>query len=95
MSITVHSTDTIALIVGSTRVGVAHRRLPADRDEVIHSLLVNRHPNFVCRVTADEGAIGLIHLARFRNVNKLAPVISQIIAVLLPATLKRVFAESA
>lgn len=37
--------------------------------------LVRQYPNYVCRVTADEGAIGLTHLADFQDVDKPTPVI--------------------
>ncbi|MGM9426300.1 EcoAI/FtnUII family type I restriction enzme subunit R [Hydrogenophaga sp. MI9] len=37
--------------------------------------LVQRYPDYVCRVTADEGAIGLTHLANFQDVDKPTPVI--------------------
>ncbi|MEY6433510.1 DEAD/DEAH box helicase family protein [Thioalkalicoccus limnaeus] len=47
------------------------------RQELIHlnSDLVKQYPDFVARVTADEGAIGLTHLAHFQDVDKPAPVI--------------------
>lgn len=41
----------------------------------LNSDLVKQYPDYVCRVTADEGAIGLTHLAHFQDVDKLAPVI--------------------
>ncbi|MBS0365112.1 MAG: DEAD/DEAH box helicase family protein [Proteobacteria bacterium] len=41
----------------------------------LNSDLVRDYPNYVCRVTADEGAIGLGHLADFQDVDKPAPVI--------------------
>lgn len=41
----------------------------------LNSDLVQRYPDYVCRVTADEGAIGLTHLAHFQDVDKPAPVI--------------------
>jgi type I restriction enzyme, R subunit len=37
--------------------------------------LVKQHPDYVCRVTADEGAIGLTHLSHFQDVDKSTPVI--------------------
>jgi type I restriction enzyme, R subunit len=37
--------------------------------------LVKQYPDYVCRVTADEGAIGLTHLAHFQDVDKPTPVI--------------------
>jgi type I restriction enzyme R subunit len=37
--------------------------------------LVKQYPNYVCRVTADEGGIGLAHLADFQDVDKTTPVI--------------------
>lgn len=37
--------------------------------------LVKQYPNYVCRVTADEAAIGLAHLANFQDVDKPTPVI--------------------
>jgi type I restriction enzyme R subunit len=37
--------------------------------------LVAQYPDYVCRVTADEGAIGLGHLAHFQDVEKASPVI--------------------
>lgn len=41
----------------------------------LNSDLVKQYPDYVCRVTADEGAIGLTHLAHFQDVDKLTPVI--------------------
>ncbi|MCM8627638.1 EcoAI/FtnUII family type I restriction enzme subunit R [Accumulibacter sp.] len=41
----------------------------------LNSNLVKQYPDYVCRVTADEGAIGLSHLAHFQDVDKPAPVI--------------------
>ena len=37
--------------------------------------LVQQHPDYVCRVTADEGDIGRGHLGRFQDVEQHAPVI--------------------
>jgi type I restriction enzyme R subunit len=37
--------------------------------------LMVRHPDYVCRVTADEGDIGRGHLGRFQDVETQAPVI--------------------
>jgi len=37
--------------------------------------LVKTHPNYVCRVTADEADIGRGHLSRFQDVEEPAPVI--------------------
>ncbi len=37
--------------------------------------LVRQHPDYVCRVTADEGEIGRGHLGRFQDVEKTTPVI--------------------
>jgi type I restriction enzyme R subunit len=37
--------------------------------------LVRAYPDFVCRVTADEGDIGLAHLGKFQDVDKPTPVI--------------------
>ena len=47
------------------------------RQELINlnSDLVRQYPNYVCRVTADEGDIGLAHLADFQDVDKTTPVI--------------------
>ncbi len=47
------------------------------RQELIHlnSDLVRQYPDYVCRVTADEGAIGLTHLSHFQDVDKPTPVI--------------------
>jgi type I restriction enzyme R subunit len=47
------------------------------RQELINlnSDLVKQYPDYVCRVTADEGSIGLTHLAHFQDVDKPAPVI--------------------
>jgi type I restriction enzyme, R subunit len=47
------------------------------RQELINlnSDLVKQYPDYVCRVTADEGAIGMTHLAHFQDVDKPAPVI--------------------
>ena len=41
----------------------------------LNSDLVGQYPDYVCRVTADEGAIGLTHLAHFQDADKPAPVI--------------------
>ena len=32
--------------------------------------LVQQHPDYVCRVTADEGSIGRGHLSRFQDVER-------------------------
>lgn len=47
------------------------------RQELINlnSDLVQRYPNYVCRVTSDEGAIGLGHLADFQDIDKPTPTI--------------------
>ena len=37
--------------------------------------LVQEHPDYVCRVTADEGDIGRGHLGRFQDVDRQTPVI--------------------
>lgn len=37
--------------------------------------LVQQHPNYVCRVTSDEGDVGMGHLSRFQDVDKDTPVI--------------------
>ena len=41
----------------------------------LNSDLVKQYPDYVCRVTADEGAIGLNHLSNFQDVDKPTPVI--------------------
>jgi type I restriction enzyme R subunit len=41
----------------------------------LNSDLVKKYPDYVCRVTADEGALGLTHLAHFQDVDKPTPVI--------------------
>jgi len=41
----------------------------------LNSDLVAQYPNYVARVTADEGAIGRGHLSRFQDVDKDTPVI--------------------
>jgi type I restriction enzyme R subunit len=41
----------------------------------LNSDLVKQYPDYVCRVTADEGVIGLTHLAHFQDVDKPTPVI--------------------
>lgn len=41
----------------------------------INSDLVRQYPDYVCRVTADEGEIGLGHLAHFQDIDKRTPVI--------------------
>ncbi len=41
----------------------------------LNSDLVKQYPDYVCRVTADEGAIGLTHLSHFQDVDKPTPVI--------------------
>jgi type I restriction enzyme, R subunit len=35
----------------------------------LNSELVRQHPDYVCRVTADEGDIGRRHLSRFQDVD--------------------------
>ncbi|WP_420909930.1 EcoAI/FtnUII family type I restriction enzme subunit R [Achromobacter denitrificans] len=37
--------------------------------------LVQHYPDYVCRVTSDEGVIGLTHLGHFQDVDKPTPVI--------------------
>ena len=37
--------------------------------------LVKEHPDYVCRVTADEGEIGTFHRSRFQDVETRAPTI--------------------
>ena len=37
--------------------------------------LVKKHPDYVCRVTADEGPIGAGHLSRFQDLETTSPVI--------------------
>jgi len=41
----------------------------------LNSDLVKQYPDYVCRVTADEGSIGLTHLAHFQDVDKPTPAI--------------------
>lgn len=41
----------------------------------LNSDLVKQYPDYICRVTADEGAIGLTHLSHFQDVDKPTPVI--------------------
>ncbi len=41
----------------------------------LNSDLVQRYPDYVCRVTADEGAIGRGHMQRFQDVERETPVI--------------------
>ena len=41
----------------------------------LNSDLVRQYPDYVCRVTADEGTIGRTHLANFQDVDKATPVI--------------------
>lgn len=41
----------------------------------LNSDLVRAHPDYVCRVTSDEGGIGRGHLSRFQDVETLSPVI--------------------
>lgn len=41
----------------------------------LNSDLVSQYPDYVCRVTADEGAIGLTHLAHFQDVDRPTPVL--------------------
>ena len=41
----------------------------------LNSDLVKQYPDYVCRVTADEGVVGLTHLAHFQDVDKPTPVI--------------------
>ena len=41
----------------------------------LNSDLVARYPDYVCRVTADEGPDGLTHLAHFQDVDKPTPAI--------------------
>ncbi len=37
--------------------------------------LVKQYPDYVCRVTADEGDIGRGHLGHFQDVDRATPVI--------------------
>src|SRR5215831_640804 len=37
--------------------------------------LVKKHPDYVCRVTADEGEIGRGHMGNFQDVDRSTPVI--------------------
>ncbi len=41
----------------------------------LNSSLVKKYPDYVCRVTADEGDIGRGHLSRFQDVESQSPVI--------------------
>lgn len=41
----------------------------------LNSDLVKQYPDYVCRVTANEGTIGLTHLSHFQDVDKPVPVI--------------------
>lgn len=41
----------------------------------LNSDLVKQYPDYVCRVTADEGAIGLGHLSDFQDIDKPTPTI--------------------
>ncbi|MDD2460718.1 MAG: DEAD/DEAH box helicase family protein [Kiritimatiellae bacterium] len=41
----------------------------------LNSDLVKQHPDYVCRVTSDEGDIGRGHLGRFQDVDTLTPTI--------------------
>jgi len=41
----------------------------------LNSDLVKQYSDYVCRVTADEGSIGLTHLAHFQDVDKPTPAI--------------------
>ena len=41
----------------------------------LNSDLVKQYPDYVCRVTADEGSIGLTHLSHFQDIDKPTPVI--------------------
>src|SRR5690606_30113069 len=41
----------------------------------LNSDLVQQYPDYVCRVTSDEGIIGLTHLGSFQDVDKPTPVI--------------------
>lgn len=41
----------------------------------LNSDLVREYPDYVCRVTADEGEIGGAHLENFQDVDKITPVI--------------------
>ena len=37
--------------------------------------MVRQHPDYVCRVTSDEGDVGKTHLSKFQDVEKATPVI--------------------
>jgi type I restriction enzyme R subunit len=41
----------------------------------LNSDLVVQHPDYVCRVTADEGDIGIGHLSKFQELETITPVI--------------------
>lgn len=47
------------------------------RQELVNLIsdLVAKHPDYVCRVTADEGQIGKGHLSRFQDIETRTPVI--------------------
>ena len=55
--------------------------------------LVKTYPDYVCRVTSDEGDIGAVHLAAFQDIDKPTPVIlttSQLLTTGVDAEMVRV-----
>lgn len=61
---------TIVFCVDQEHASEMRRALIAENAD-----LVKDHPDYVCRVTADEGVVGKGHLARFQDVEAASPVI--------------------
>jgi type I restriction enzyme R subunit len=61
---------TIVFCVDQEHAGEMRRALSN-----LNADIVRQYPNYVCRVTADEGKIGLGHMAVFQDVETTAPVI--------------------
>jgi superfamily II DNA or RNA helicase len=67
---TVRFAKTIVFCVDQEHADVMRRML-----NNINIDLVQQYPDYVCRVTSDEGEIGRGHLGRFQDVESLSPVI--------------------
>jgi len=61
---------TIVFCVGQEHADEMRRALGNHNSD-----LVRQHPDYVCRVTAEEGEIGRGHLSRFQDVERQTPVI--------------------
>jgi type I restriction enzyme R subunit len=55
----------------------------------LNSDLVRQYPDYVCRVTSDEGDIGRGHLDRFMDIERATPVILTTSQLLTTARARR------